>query len=97
VLERAHVRGINGIGKVRNGRHSCSLVAGLQKNDAYWPGRERKYADLLPEQIPMTESLKDCMDRTQLVGRQDHVRTAIGQKCPGGGARQYIAGLGQDD
>ena len=30
----------------------------------HWPGRERKYADLRPDQIPMTESLLDCMRRT---------------------------------
>lgn len=30
----------------------------------YWPGRERKYADLSMDQIPMTESLIDCMERT---------------------------------
>jgi 2,3-bisphosphoglycerate-dependent phosphoglycerate mutase len=30
----------------------------------YWPGRERKYADLSMDQIPLTESLMDCMERT---------------------------------
>ena len=30
----------------------------------YWPGRERKYADLSMDEIPMTESLMDCMERT---------------------------------
>jgi 2,3-bisphosphoglycerate-dependent phosphoglycerate mutase len=39
----------------------------LTTGDAYWPGKERKYADLSPNQIPLTESLKDCMDRTQPV------------------------------
>ena len=33
-------------------------------SDEYWPGRERKYADLHPEQIPVSESLSDCMKRT---------------------------------
>jgi 2,3-bisphosphoglycerate-dependent phosphoglycerate mutase len=32
--------------------------------DAYWPGRDRKYADLTIDQIPLTESLYDCMERT---------------------------------
>lgn len=36
----------------------------LKRVDQYWPGRDRKYADLTTEQIPMTESLKDCMERT---------------------------------
>lgn len=39
----------------------------LSPNDAYWPGNERKYADLTTDQIPLTESLLDCMDRTQPV------------------------------
>jgi 2,3-bisphosphoglycerate-dependent phosphoglycerate mutase len=29
----------------------------------YWPGRDRKYFDLSPDQIPATESLQDCMER----------------------------------
>jgi 2,3-bisphosphoglycerate-dependent phosphoglycerate mutase len=57
-----------GATKVQEWRGSLhSRPPALQKSDAYWPGRERKYADLLPEQIPLTESLKDCMDRTQPV------------------------------
>ena len=35
----------------------------LRPSDKYWPGRERKYVDLSAEQIPLTESLLDCMDR----------------------------------
>jgi 2,3-bisphosphoglycerate-dependent phosphoglycerate mutase len=33
-------------------------------NDPYWPGRDRRYADLSADQIPLTESLMDCMERT---------------------------------
>lgn len=36
----------------------------LAESDKYYPGRERKYADLTKEQIPLTESLLDCMERT---------------------------------
>jgi 2,3-bisphosphoglycerate-dependent phosphoglycerate mutase len=36
----------------------------LQPKDTYWPGRDRRYADLTNEQIPLTESLLDCMERT---------------------------------
>lgn len=36
----------------------------LNENDKNYPGRERKYADLTQEQIPLTESLLDCMERT---------------------------------
>eukprot|EP00980_Cylindrotheca_fusiformis_P029767 scaffold23833_cov113-Cylindrotheca_fusiformis.AAC.1 len=36
----------------------------LKPRDTYWPGRERRYADLTVDQIPLTESLLDCMERT---------------------------------
>jgi len=32
--------------------------------DCHWPGRDRRYSDLSMEQIPLTESLLDCMERT---------------------------------
>ncbi len=31
----------------------------------FWPGRDRRYSDLPSEQIPMTESLLDCIKRTE--------------------------------
>ncbi len=39
----------------------------LKPSDPYWPGRDRKYFDLSSEQIPLTESLHDCMVRTEPV------------------------------
>jgi len=36
----------------------------VMPGDAYWPGQERRYADLPTEDIPLTESLLDCMERT---------------------------------
>jgi len=36
----------------------------LTESDEYWPGRDRKYADLTKDQLPLTESLLDCMERT---------------------------------
>lgn len=36
----------------------------VERDDPYWPGHERKYADLSSDQIPQTESLYDCMKRT---------------------------------
>lgn len=39
----------------------------LNTQSPYWPGRDRKYADLTAEQIPLTESLMDCMQRTEPV------------------------------
>jgi 2,3-bisphosphoglycerate-dependent phosphoglycerate mutase len=37
----------------------------VKPGDAYWPGKDRKYADLSSEQIPRTESLLDCMERVK--------------------------------
>lgn len=37
----------------------------LKPTSQFWPGRERKYADLSPDQLPLTESLSDCMERTK--------------------------------
>ena len=39
----------------------------LTPSDKYYPGRDRRHADLSPEQIPLTESLLDCMERTKPV------------------------------
>jgi 2,3-bisphosphoglycerate-dependent phosphoglycerate mutase len=36
----------------------------LTPTHPFWPGKDRKYADLSSDQIPMTESLMDCMERT---------------------------------
>eukprot|EP00956_Cyclotella_meneghiniana_P003096 scaffold3780_cov66-Cyclotella_meneghiniana.AAC.8 len=33
--------------------------------DKYYPGRDRRHADLSKDQIPLTESLQDCMKRTE--------------------------------
>ena len=37
----------------------------VRVDDVYWPGRERRYSDLSIDQIPLTESLLDCMKRTR--------------------------------
>ena len=37
----------------------------VEVTSPYWPGKDRKYADLTAEQIPRTESLMDCMERTE--------------------------------
>jgi 2,3-bisphosphoglycerate-dependent phosphoglycerate mutase len=36
----------------------------LKQSDPHWPGRDRKYADLSADQIPLTESLSDSMARS---------------------------------
>jgi 2,3-bisphosphoglycerate-dependent phosphoglycerate mutase len=35
----------------------------LTRDDPRFPGRDRRYADLTPEQLPLCESLKDTVDR----------------------------------
>jgi 2,3-bisphosphoglycerate-dependent phosphoglycerate mutase len=35
----------------------------LEKSDARFPGHDRRYADLKPEELPVTESLKDTIAR----------------------------------
>eukprot|EP00978_Attheya_sp_CCMP212_P007475 scaffold17324_cov53-Attheya_sp.AAC.3 len=37
----------------------------LKKTDPFYPGNDRKYADLTEEQLPLSESLADCMERTR--------------------------------
>eukprot|EP00551_Chaetoceros_affinis_P005348 CAMPEP_0203662630 /NCGR_PEP_ID=MMETSP0090-20130426/529_1 /ASSEMBLY_ACC=CAM_ASM_001088 /TAXON_ID=426623 /ORGANISM="Chaetoceros affinis, Strain CCMP159" /LENGTH=786 /DNA_ID=CAMNT_0050525445 /DNA_START=40 /DNA_END=2400 /DNA_ORIENTATION=- len=37
----------------------------VKVDDHYYPGNDSKYADLLPEQIPRSESLENCMSRTR--------------------------------
>ncbi len=39
----------------------------LTPADRFFPGRDRRHADLSPNQIPLTESLLDCMERTKPV------------------------------
>jgi 2,3-bisphosphoglycerate-dependent phosphoglycerate mutase len=35
----------------------------LERTDPRYPGHERRYAGLTPEQLPLAESLKDTVDR----------------------------------
>lgn len=37
----------------------------MTQADVTFPGNDRKYSDLLPEQIPLSESLYDCLLRTE--------------------------------
>ena len=42
----------------------------LKTSDVHWPGRDRKYADLTYDEIPLTESLSDCMERCLPIWKQ---------------------------
>lgn len=35
----------------------------MKADDEHYPGKDRRYEDLAEEQIPLTESLMDCMER----------------------------------
>ena len=37
----------------------------MKKCDPYYPGNDRRYEDLMDDQIPLTESLNDCMERAR--------------------------------
>jgi len=37
----------------------------MKKNDEEYPGKDRRYDDLTEDQIPLTESLMDCMERAR--------------------------------
>lgn len=37
----------------------------VERTDPNYPGNNRKYSDLLLEQIPRSESLLDCLKRTE--------------------------------
>lgn len=39
----------------------------MQPGHPYWHAHERKYEDLDPSQIPLTESLEDCMIRAKVL------------------------------
>jgi len=54
-----------GAAQVQEWRGSLtSRPPALSSQDEYWPGRDRRYADLRSDDIPLTESLLDCMQRT---------------------------------
>jgi 2,3-bisphosphoglycerate-dependent phosphoglycerate mutase len=63
--ETAETLGVDLVQKWRGSLNSRPPA--LRPNDYHWPGRDRRYSDLTPSQIPLTESLQDCMVRTEPV------------------------------
>ncbi len=43
----------------------------LTRDDPRWPGHDRRYASLSPEDIPLTESLKDVLERFMPLWEQE--------------------------
>ena len=57
-----------GVAKVQEWRGSLmTRPPELDVSHPYWPGNDRRHADLSDDQIPLTESLQDCIDRTFLL------------------------------
>ena len=43
----------------------------MKKDDPFYPGNDRRYEDLTEDQIPLTESLMDCMERGESGGSKN--------------------------
>lgn len=55
-----------GVELVQSWRGSLrSRPPAINPSHQYWPGKDRKYFDLAAHQIPASESLLDCMERTR--------------------------------
>ena len=63
-LDKAETAAKYGMEQVHVWRRSYDIPPpALTKDDERWPGRDPRYRDLKPEQVPLTESLKDTVAR----------------------------------
>ena len=63
-LNKAETAALHGEAQVKLWRRSYDVPPpALDPSDDRWPGRDRRYADLKPEEVPRTESLKDTVAR----------------------------------
>ncbi len=63
-LNKAETAAQHGEDQVKIWRRSYDIPPPpLSANDERHPGRDRRYADLTPEQLPLTECLKDTVER----------------------------------
>jgi 2,3-bisphosphoglycerate-dependent phosphoglycerate mutase len=63
-LNKAETAARHGEDQVKIWRRSYDIPPPpLDKNHEHWPGRDRRYASLKPEEIPLTECLKDTVAR----------------------------------
>ena len=63
-LDKAETAAKYGMEQVHIWRRSYDIPPPvLTRDDERWPGRDPRYADLKPEQMPLTESLKDTVAR----------------------------------
>lgn len=68
----------------------------LDKSDPRWPGNDEMYAQLTYDELPLTESLKDAIERTPLLGRNHSTETASIRHCVGGSSRKFNPRHGHD-
>jgi 2,3-bisphosphoglycerate-dependent phosphoglycerate mutase len=63
-LDKAETAAKYGMEQVHVWRRSYDIPPpALTRDDERWPGRDPRYANLKPEQVPLTESLKDTVAR----------------------------------
>jgi len=62
-FEAAEVLGAEAVQAWRNSLRASPPP--MKKDDPYFPGNDRRYNDLSEDQIPLSESLADCMERTR--------------------------------
>ena len=63
-LDKAETVAKHGMDQVHIWRRSYDVCPpALTADDERYPARDPRYADLLPEQVPLTECLKDTVDR----------------------------------
>jgi 2,3-bisphosphoglycerate-dependent phosphoglycerate mutase len=63
-LDKAETVAKYGMEQVHVWRRSYDIPPpALTRDDERWPGRDPRYASLKPEQVPLTESLKDTVAR----------------------------------
>ena len=63
-LDKAETAAKHGEQQVKIWRRSYDIPPPpLSPESEYWPGRDRRYANLLPSELPATECLKDTVER----------------------------------
>jgi 2,3-bisphosphoglycerate-dependent phosphoglycerate mutase len=63
-LDKAQTALLHGEAQVKIWRRSYDIPPPpLSSDSEYWPGRDRRYADLSPSEVPSTECLKDTVER----------------------------------
>jgi len=77
----------------------------MKKDDPYFPGKDRRYEDLTEDQIPLTESLMDCMERARPLWeygirkqiKQGNTVLVVAHTNTLRGLMQVIDGIGEED